>query len=114
VTRWRKPKRTRPASVPAIFVIPALDQPTRLSKLERRALRVQRDATLSGRCACGAAMPSAVDAKAGDVQNWVMEHQPPCPAAGRTLADLAARLGPALTLELLPVELELSDASARA
>jgi hypothetical protein len=46
---------------------------------ERIALAVRNSATLTGRCACGAA-PEGVQEPAPGVYRWVFRHEDDCPA----------------------------------
>ncbi|HEY8645035.1 MAG TPA: hypothetical protein VIL77_04070 [Gaiellaceae bacterium] len=106
---------SRPSRIPgtrssrrvrALFLLPSPDQPG-LSAAERLALTLRREATVSGRCVCGAVAPR-VRARRGEVTHVAMVHESDCPAANSCLQALAARLGDALTYEYVVVELEVA------
>ena len=71
----------------AIFVLPKLteDMPTDL----KDALAIRREATISGRCKCGAALSIAT--AAGGFASAVMNHEQDCPASDRNIHALLAR-----------------------
>jgi|SRR5579862_5940776 len=91
--------------VRALYLVPSPATPG-LTAAERLALTLRRDATVSGRCACGATMASA-RIGAGGVTRATLAHEPDCPAAdGPLLEHLAARLGDRLCMEAVVLELE--------
>lgn len=92
--------------VKTLFVLPSPDTPG-LTVGEQLALTVRRDATLSGRCACGATRP-AVKIRRGRARDVAMEHERDCPAVSATLDVLVRRLGRALEYEAITVELEVA------
>jgi hypothetical protein len=90
-----KPPRvpaTRTQPIRALIIVPDPDQPG-LTRAERLALTLRRDATASGRCACGATAPR-VRAQPGAVNHRTMRHEHDCPAAdGPVLEAMVERLG---------------------
>jgi hypothetical protein len=91
----------------ALYVVPSPATPG-LSAAERLALTLRRDATVSGRCACGATMPP-VRVRRGELVHLAMLHEPDCPAADGPLLDaLVDRLGTRLEFESLVVEIEVA------
>jgi hypothetical protein len=75
--------------VRAVFVLPDPDQPG-LTAAERVALRVRNDATLTGRCVCGATAPRP-RYRRGAVGVLPMRHAADCPAADGPVPDAIAR-----------------------
>jgi hypothetical protein len=90
-----------------LYLVPSPATPG-LSTSERLALTLRRDATVSGRCACGAVRPR-IRVHRGEVMHFVMEHEADCPAAdGPHLEALVRRLGQQLEHEAIIVEVELA------
>lgn len=98
----------RHESVKALYLVPSPRMPG-LTAAERLALTVRRDATLAGRCVCGATFPPVVRARAGELASLEMEHEADCPAAhGPTLDRMLERIGRrAIEYEPVVVELEV-------
>jgi hypothetical protein len=97
----------RNRTVRALMLVPSPDQPG-LTSAERLALSLRRDATVTGRCICGAVAPR-VRARWGEVTHYSMLHESGCPAAdGPHLRALARRLGSDLAYETVVVELEVA------
>ncbi len=89
------------------MLLPSPNQPG-LTPAERLALTIRRDATVTGRCLCGAVAP-CVRARRGEVTHYSMFHEADCPAAdGPHLQALAARLGAAMEYETIIVDLPLA------
>jgi hypothetical protein len=90
-----------------LCVVPSPNSPG-LTTAERLALTLRRDATISGRCACGATMPR-VRARRGEVVHAAMRHEPECPAAdGPHIEALVRRLGNALQYDQVIIEFEVA------
>ena len=93
--------------VRTLMVVPSPDSPG-LTTAERLALTLRRDATVSGRCACGATLPR-IRYRPGRVVHAAIEHEPDCPAAdGPHLQQMAARLGGRLRYDHVLIELEVA------
>lgn len=92
--------------VRALFVVPSPAAPG-LTAAERLALTLRRDATIAGRCACGAVAPKA-RVKKGSIVVVPIEHAEDCPAASRVVDELARRLGDQVEYELVGVEVEVA------
>ncbi len=91
----------------ALFVIPSPESPG-LDPTERIKLQLRRDATIAGRCVCGARYPR-VRARRGVVTHLAMVHQDDCPAAdGPHLEQLVRRLGDRLEWQTVVVEFEVA------
>jgi hypothetical protein len=91
-----------------LFVVVDPEQPG-LLPAERLALRLRRDATVSGVCACGAIRPLLRPGRVGGVVHAVVLHESDCPAAdGPHLRRLAARLGPAIQYAFVEAEIEVA------
>src|SRR5213079_1834287 len=92
----------------ALYVVPSPATPG-LSAPERLALTLRRDATISGRCACGALLPR-IRIRRGELVHAAMEHEADCPAAGGPRVEaLVRRLGAELEHEAIIVELEIAE-----
>lgn len=108
---------SRPSRIPgtrssrrvrALVIVPSPSQ-AGLSAAERLALTLRRDASVSGRCICGAVAPR-IRARRGEVTHIPMMHEADCPAAdGPHLYALAARLGDAIEYEYIVAELEVAS-----
>jgi hypothetical protein len=95
--------------VRALYLVPSPNMPG-LTAAERVALTLRRDATIAGRCACGATFPRVV-VRRGRHVDVEMRHEPDCPAAdGPHLVRMLERLGgpTALAYETVVVELDVA------
>jgi hypothetical protein len=90
-----------------LYLVPSPATPG-LSTSELLALTLRRDATVSGRCACGAVRP-CIRYRRGEVVHFAMEHETDCPAGdGPHLEALVRRLGAQLEHEAIIVEIEIA------
>jgi hypothetical protein len=91
----------------ALFVVPSPNQPG-LTEAERFALRLRRDATVTGRCVCGA-VRRPVRANRATLNHAAMVHENDCPAAdGSHFQRLVERLGPGIAYELITADVEVA------
>lgn len=91
------------------MVVPSPTTPG-LTAGERLALTLRRDATVSRRCVCGAAM-SRARVRRGEIVHVAIAHEADCPAAdGPHFNRLIRRLGDRLEWESVVVELEVAAA----
>ena len=99
----RIPGTTSTRRVRTLVIVPSPSQ-AGLSAAERLALTLRRDATVSGRCVCGAVAPR-IRARRGETVHYAFHHERDCPAAdGPHFQALASRLGDALQYEYVVVE----------
>jgi hypothetical protein len=96
----------RQRTIRALLVIPDPDQPG-LSRSEQLGLRLRADATISGRCACGASCPP-IRFRPGDIRVVPMEPEADCPATSPEVERLAYRLGAALQFRQVIVEFKVA------
>lgn len=91
----------------ALYLVPSPTTPG-LTAAEQVALRLRRDATVAGVCACGARFPR-VRCRRGVVAKVAMIHEVDCPAAdGPHFDQLVRRLGDRLEWETVVVEFEVA------
>lgn len=98
--------RRQPRTVRALVIVADPDA-AGLIPPERLALQLRREATITGRCACGAVAPP-VRIRQGKVTHWPVEHEHDCPAASAAVDRLAARLGDRVLYQTLVVDLEVA------
>ncbi len=98
------------STVRALYLVPSPDTPG-LTAAERLALTLRRDATVAGRCVCGATFPP-IRVVRGEAVDATMEHENDCPAANGPVFDrMLERLGGrrALRWESVVVEREVAS-----